>query len=427
MEKIIAQSRWYRLIPIAFITYSLAYLDRANFGFGVAGGMAEDLHITAAVSSLLGSLFFLGYFFFQIPGALYAANKSAKKLIFWSLISWGALATATGMISDVRILVVIRFMLGVVESAVMPSMLILLSRWFTKSERSRANTFLILGNPVTILWMSILSGYLINSVGWRWMFIIEGLPAIVWAFIWWRIVEDTPANAKWLSGEEKKVLNEALQKEQHGIKPVKNYGEAFKSRVVILLCLQYALWSIGVYGFVMWLPSMIKAAPDMDIVTTGWLSSLPYVFAIIGMLTASYYSDRTLNRKFFVWPFLLIGAIAFYSSYLIGPDNFWLSFILLIIAGAAMYAPYGPFFAIITEILPSNVAGGAMALINSFGALGSFAGSYIVGYLNGTTGGFGASYIFMAGSLFLSVIFTLVATRDPRKINEPNLEKYAAR
>lgn len=165
----------------------------------------------------------------------------------------------------------------------------------------------------------------------------------------------------------------------------------------------------------------------MDIVTTGWLSSLPYVFAIIGMLTASYYSDRTLNRKFFVWPFLLIGAIAFYSSYLIGPDNFWLSFILLIIAGAAMYAPYGPFFAIITEILPSNVAGGAMALINSFGALGSFAGSYIVGYLNGTTGGFGASYIFMAGSLFLSVIFTLVATRDPRKINEPNLEKYAAR
>ena len=155
MGQALSIKRWYRLIPIVFITYSLAYLDRANFGFAAAGGMAKDLNITAAMSSLLGSLFFLGYFFFQIPGALYAANKSAKKLIFWSLILWGALAMATGMTGNVNGLIVIRFMLGVVESAVMPSMIIFLSRWFTKSERSRANTFLILGNPVTILWMSI--------------------------------------------------------------------------------------------------------------------------------------------------------------------------------------------------------------------------------------------------------------------------------
>ncbi len=140
MGKLLARKRWFRLIPIAFITYSFAYLDRANFGFAAAGGMAGDLNITAAMSSLLGSLFFLGYFFFQIPGALYAANKSAKRLIFWSLILWGGLAAATGLISNVNLLIVIRFMLGVVESAVMPSMLIFLSRWFTKVERSRANT-----------------------------------------------------------------------------------------------------------------------------------------------------------------------------------------------------------------------------------------------------------------------------------------------
>lgn len=424
--KTLAKSRWYRLIPVAFITYSLAYLDRANFGFGAAGGMAQDLNITAAMSSLLGSLFFLGYFFFQIPGALYAANRSAKKLIFWSLILWGGLATATGLLSDVKLLIVIRFMLGVVESAVMPSMLILLSRWFTKSERSRANTFLILGNPATILWMSILSGYLINSVGWRWMFILEGLPAIVWAFFWWRLVDDKPKDATWLKDDEKRALEEQLQKEQQGIKPVRNYGEAFRSKVVVLLCLQYALWSIGVYGFVMWLPSIIKAAPDMDIVMTGWLSSVPYVFAIIGMFAASYFSDKTLNRKIFVWPFLLLGAIAFYFSYAIGPDHFWLSFVLLIIAGAAMYAPYGPFFAIITEILPHNVSGGAMALINSFGALGSFAGSYLVGYLNGTTGGFGASYVFMSGSLFLSAILTVYAVREATVTRKVQAEQKSA-
>jgi sugar phosphate permease len=415
MEKVLSKKRWYRLIPVVFITYSLAYLDRANFGFAAAGGMAEDLNITAAISSLLGSLFFLGYFFFQIPGGIYASKKGAKKLIFWSLILWGALATATGMVSDVTLLIIIRFTLGVVESAVMPAMLIFLSRWFTKSERSRANTFLILGNPSTILWMSILSGYLVDSMGWRWMFIIEGLPAIIWAFFWWRLVVDRPGDAKWLTDEEKNDLKEQLAREQQNIKPVRNYAEAFRSKVVILLCLQYAFWCIGVYGFVIWLPSIINAAPEGSMVRTGWLASVPYVFAIIGMLGASYFSDKSLNRKAFVWPFLVIGAIAFYGSYLTGTSNFWVSFVLLVIAGAAMYAPYGPFFAIIPEILPINVAGGAMALINSLGALGSFVGAYIVGYLNGRTGGFGASYIFMAGSLLIAAGLTVIALRQKKQ------------
>lgn len=415
MEKILARSRWYRLIPVAFITYSLAFLDRSNFGFAAAGGMAEDLGITPGMSSLLGSLFFLGYFFFQIPGSHYAATRSAKKLIFWSLIFWSLLAAATGMVSNVNMLIVIRFLLGVVESAVMPAMLILLSNWFTKEERSRANTFLILGNPITVLWMSVVSGYLIDAFGWREMFIIQGLPGVLWAFIWWKIVDEKPKDAKWMSAQEKADLEEALYKEQQEIKPVKNYAEAFKSRAVILLCLQYLLWSVGVYGFVMWLPSIIRSAPNMDIVITGWLSSVPYVLAVIGMLAASFFSDRTMNRKAFIWPFLLVGAIAFYLSYLIGTTNFWLSFTLLVIAGGAMYAPYGPFFAVITEILPRNVSGGAIGLINSMGALGSFGGAYVVGFLNGYTGGFGASYILMAVALLASAIITIVVVKSPKQ------------
>jgi len=426
MKETIAKQRWLRLIPIAFITYSLAYLDRANYGFGAAAGLADDLHITPGTSSLLGSLFFLGYFFFQVPGAHYAEKKSAKKLIFWSLILWGALASATGFISNVGILLVLRFALGVVESAVMPAMLVFLSHWFTKAERSRANTFLILGNPATVLWMSIVSGYLLNSFGWRLMFIFEGVPAIIWAFIWWKVVEDKPRDAKWLSDKEKLDFEQQLEKEQEGIKEVKNYGEAFRSKPVVLLSIQYFLWSIGVYGFVMWLPSIIKAAPNMSIVETGWLSSVPYILAVILMLAAAYFSDKTLNRQGFVWPFLLIGAIAFYISYAIGTEHFWISFVLLVIAGGAMYAPYGPFFAIIPEILPRNVAGGAMALINSMGALGSFAGSYIVGYLNGLTGGFGASYIFMAASLLLSSVLTVWAVSAAKKQSQTGNVKVSA-
>lgn len=405
-------ARWSRLIPIVFLTYSLAYLDRSNYGFGAASGMAKTLHITSGSSALLGALFFLGYFFFQVPGAHYAEKYSAKKLIFWSLILWGVLASAQGLIRNIPLLFADRFLLGVVESAVMPAMLVFISHWFTSRERSRANTFLILGNPVTVLWMSVISGYLVRWVNWEGMFVIEGIPSIIWAFIWLALVNDHPKEANWLSETQKTSVVSALAKEQAGFKQVKNYREAFKSKSVVLLCFQYFFWSIGVYGFVIWLPSIIKSASKMGIVTTGWLSSVPYVLAVILMVAVSFYSDKTLNRKSSVWIFLLIGAVAFYASYSIGVGNFWLSFILLVVAGGAMYAPYGPFFAIIPEILPRNVAGASMALINGMGALGSFVGSYVVGYLNGATGSPGASYIFMAGSLLLSVIFTL-AVKTP--------------
>jgi len=426
--KTLAASRWWHIMPIVFITYSLAYLDRANYSFAAAAGINADLGITKGVSSLLGSLFFLGYFFFQIPGAIYAEKRSVKTLIFWCLILWGGCATLTGMVTNIPMLAMIRFTLGVVEAAVMPAMLIYISNWFTKSERSRANTFLILGNPVTVLWMSVVSGYLIESFGWREMFIIEGVPAVIWAVIWWVLVKDKPAQANWLSQKEKQDLEAALAEEQKGLKPVRNYREAFKTRNVLLLCAQYATWSIGVYGFVLWLPSILRSGSDMGMVEAGWLSAVPYLGATLMMLLVSWASDKLQNRKLFVWPMLLIGALAFFGSYVVGADNFWLSYALLVVAGAAMYAPYGPFFAIIPEMLPKNVAGGAMALINSMGALGSFVGSWFVGYLNGATGSPAASFMFMALSLLTSVVLTLMvkpaaqpasATSVPVQVNAP--------
>lgn len=171
--------RWWYLMPIIFITYSLAYLDRANYGFAAAAGIEHDLGITQGTASLIGALFFLGYFFFQVPGAMYAVKHSVRKMIFYSLILWGLCAAATGFVSNIPMLMAIRFILGIVEAAVMPAMLIYISNWFTKTERSRANTFLILGNPVTVLWMSIVSGYLIEAWGWREMFIFEGIPAVI--------------------------------------------------------------------------------------------------------------------------------------------------------------------------------------------------------------------------------------------------------
>ncbi|MGE6469860.1 MFS transporter [Serratia proteamaculans] len=416
----LAAKRWWYIMPIVFITYSLAYLDRANFSFASAAGINDDLGITKGMSSLLGALFFLGYFFFQIPGAIYAERRSVKKLIFWCLILWGACASLTGMVSNIPILAAIRFILGVVEAAVMPAMLIYISNWFTKSERSRANTFLILGNPVTVLWMSVVSGYLIHAYGWREMFIFEGIPAVIWAFCWWVLAKDKPAQAKWLNDDEKLALQQQLEEEQKGIKAVRNYGEAFRSRNVILLCAQYFAWSIGVYGFVLWLPSILRSGMQMGMVEAGWLSAVPYLAATIAMILVSWASDKMQNRKLFVWPLLLIGALAFFGSYAVGANHFWVSYTLLVIAGAAMYAPYGPFFAIIPEMLPKNVAGGAMALINSMGALGSFFGSWFVGYLNGATGSPAASYMFMAIALLVAVVLTLIV-KPARNEAQPQL------
>jgi sugar phosphate permease len=408
-------SRWGRLAPIVFITYSLAYVDRANYSIGSAGGLSGDLGITGQAGALLGALFFLGYFMFQIPAAWYAETRSAKRLMFWSLLAWGVLAAATGAITDIHLLYVDRFLLGVAESVVLPAMLIFLSRWFSSAERSRTNTILILGNPVTVLWMSIVSGYLVNAIGWRGMFIVEGLPAIIWAFVFVRLVQDEPAEASWLDPRERADLEQRLREEQQRLKPVKNYGEAFRTPLVIALAIQYFCWSIGVYGFVLWLPSILRSGNQIGIVEVGWLAAVPYLLATLLMLIASHYSDRTQSRKAFVWPFLIIGALAFAGSFLIGQSNFWLGFILLAIAGGAMYAPYGPYFAWIAERLPRNVAGGAIALINSFGALGSFVGSYAVGWLDAATGTPKVSYLLMAGALLISGVITLAVGGAQRR------------
>ncbi|WP_051861702.1 MFS transporter [Streptomyces ochraceiscleroticus] len=408
----LSRRRWTRLMPVVFVTYSFAYLERSNFSVAAAGGMADDLHITGSVSALLGSLFFLGYFAFQIPGAVYAERRSVKKLIVWCLLLWGLLATAQGLIPDVRVLMVVRFLLGVSEAAVLPAMVIHITHWFTARERGRANTWLILGNPATVLWLTVVSGYLVEWVGWHGMFIAQGVPALAWAFVFHKCIDDHPRDAKWLTPEERTALEGALAAEQGRLPAGGSYLAALRSRNVVLLSLQYFLWSLGVYGFVFWLPSIVRAGSDEGIGLTGLISALPYLFACAAMLWNSRASDRAGARSRYVWPWLLLGAAGFYGSYLLG-DAFWLSYPLLCVAAAGMYAPYGPYFATIPELLPQKLSAAAVGLINSFGALGGFAGSYLIGTLNDVTGSTATSFLTMAGCLVLAAAL-MFAVRAPR-------------
>lgn len=410
-------SRFLRVMPLAFITYSLAYLDRQNYGLAEAAGMKNTLHIGPFVGSLLPALFFLGYCLFQIPGAAYAAHRSAKRLIFWALLFWGLLSAMTGTVLNVPLLIGARVLLGVVEGVVFPALLVFLTHWFTKREKSRANTLLIVANPVTMLWMSVVSGYLIRYfdahrfgglAGWRMMFILEGLPSVVWAFVWLWLADDRPADATWLTREESRAVQDQLDAEQQGLARVNNYWAAFRDPRVLLLCLMYFGWSNGSYGLTMWLPSVVKEASKTDIAMTGLISAIPYAVATLAMLAVSFASDYTLKRKAFIWPTMLIGAAAFVTPCIIGPGHLYVLLIALTVAACTVFAPCGCLWALVAEMVPRNVVGESMALINSAGALGGFSGIFIVGFLNGITHRNESGFLYLAGAMLVAAVAALL-------------------
>jgi sugar phosphate permease len=410
--------RWFYVLPLIFVTFSLAYLDRANYGLGAAAGLAETLHITGSQSALLGSLFFLGYFAFQLPGIAYARRHSSTGLVFAALISWGTLAALTGIIRQFWLLAIDRFLLGVAESIIFPAMLVLIATWFRRSERSRANTLLMLGNPVTVLWMSLITGYLIQSFGWQKTFVLEGLPSVAWGFVWLAVIRDRPSEARWMSAEASAALEEQIASEQSLIPRIGTLREALARREVLMLCALYLCWSLGVYGFVLWLPTIIRSGAKIGIGRTGLLAAVPYLLAVILMLATSSISDRTLRRKAIVWPFLMVSGVALFISFLYTQHSFYPAYAALIVAGGAMYAPYGSFFALIAELIPKTVLDEVLALVNSSGALGGFVGAWLVGVLQAKTGDARAGFLLMSGALIASGILMLLLPSERRRVEE---------
>jgi len=401
------RKRWSRILPAVFITYSLAYLDRTNYGFGAAAGLAQTLHISGYQSSLLGSLFFLGYCLPQIPGVILVQRHSARWLIFLALITWGAFAALTGVIRSFWMLVVDRMLLGVAESFVFPALLIVLTRWFTRSERSRANALMILANPVTVLWMSAATGFLIRAWGWQMAFILEGLAAVGWGVFWLMLMRDHPAQVSWLSDGAKGELEERLEQEQRQLPRFENFWPAFRDRNVIRLCINYFFWSVGIYGFVLWLPVVIRNATKAGMATTGLVTAVPYLVSVGVMMTVSHFSDQQGRRRKYVWPILMLGGVALAGSFFTVDRSFVIAYGCLIVSASCMYAPYGPFWAMVPELLPRNVVGETMALINCIGALGGFFGTYFVGMLQTYTGSSAAGFLLMSLSLILSGVVLL--------------------
>ncbi len=425
-------TRWGRrrwLLLAVFITYSLAYLDRANYGFGAAAGMATTLGITGSKNSLLGALFFLGYFFFQVPGIVAARRFSCTRLVAISLVVWGTLAALTGILREFWMLAIDRFLLGVAESIIFPALLLILTRWFTRADRSRANVLLLLGNPVTVLWMSAITGFLIQRFGWQRTFIFEGLPSIAWAIVWIFFVRDHPTEARWLPANEADEITARLDADQRELPPsahapTQTLRAALLRKDVIVLSIQYFCWSFGIYGFILWLPTIVREGASSNMGRAGLISAIPYLVAIVMELVAAHLSDRSQRRERYVWPFLLLSGVALFGSFLLQPYGFLGAYLCLIVACGGMYAPYGPFFAIIPERISRNRVGEVMALVNSFGALGSFAGVYLVGSLRTITGSERPGYLVMSLFLVLSALLIIWLPRPPA--NDPLKESARA-
>ncbi len=383
------QQRWLRIIPVAFIMYTIAFIDRTNISLALPS-MSRDLRMSPTQAGDAAGVFFWGYVLLQIPGGYLAHRWSAKRFVSVLLVVWGACAAATGLVSTWREFWVMRLLLGVAEGGVWPATLVLLSSWFPRAERARANAYWMLCLPVAVIFSSPLSGWILGHWNWRVLLISEGALPFLWLVVWWSFISDHPHQARWISAEERDYLETTLRRESSELQPAapEPYLRALLRPHVLLMVGIYFLVNNGNYGYLFWLPSALEKAKTMSNVQVGFLFAVPYVLTAIGMVLISRHSDRTRERRGHVALALAWGGVLLLSSVLTSNHAPALSFVLIALVGAGSYGVLGPFWAIPTETLPPSVAASAMGLINALGNLGGYFGPLAVGYVNQRTGNF---------------------------------------
>ncbi|MGS3448288.1 MFS transporter [Klebsiella electrica] len=380
----IPRQRWLRIIPPILITCIISYMDRVNIAFAMPGGMDQDLGITATMAGLAGGIFFLGYLFLQVPGGKIAVHGSGKKFIGWSLVAWAVISVFTGLVTNHYQLLALRFLLGVAEGGMLPVVLTMISNWFPDAERGRANAIVIMFVPIAGIITAPLSGWIITALDWRWLFIIEGLLSLVVLVMWALTIYDRPQEARWISDAEKKYLVETLAAEQRAIagKTTVNasLSTVLSDRTMWQLIALNFFYQTGIYGYTLWLPTILKELTHTSMGQVGMLAILPYVGAIAGMFLFSSLSDRTGKRKLFVsLPLIGFAACMFLSVVL--KESVWLSYTALVGCGFFLQSAAGVFWTIPARLFSAEMAGGARGVINALGNLGGFCGPYAVGVL----------------------------------------------
>ncbi|WP_321796869.1 MFS transporter [Caballeronia sp. J97] len=401
----------WRFMPLLFVCYVVAYLDRVNVGFAKLQ-MLNDLNFSEAVYGLGAGLFFVGYFFFEVPSNLLLHRVGARRWIARIMVTWAILSLATAWVTTPTMFYVVRFLLGVAEAGFYPGMILYLTYWFPSHRRGKMMAVLTAGNPVSGMLGGPLSGLIMHSfagllghAGWQWLFVIEAVPAIALGITVYFFLDDHVKDANWLSEEEKaqimQEINGDAARRTHG-----SVKDAFSSGWVWLLCLILFGIVMGSYAIGFWQPTIIKASGVNNPLTVGLLTVIPYTCALISMILVGRSADRKRERRWHVSAPALVAALGFCVCAVSG-NQLLPAMIGLSLAAAGIISALPMFWALPTSFLGGTAAAAGIALINSTGNLAGFVSPSVMGWLKTETHSLTSGLYLVAGCLTLSAILIL--------------------
>jgi ACS family tartrate transporter-like MFS transporter len=410
-----------RLMPFLFLLYLVSYLDRVNVSYASLE-MTRNLGFSNVVFGLGSGIFFLGYLVLEIPGAILVERWSARKWIARILISWGFFAALTGFIHSANEFYGARFLLGLAEAGFFPGILVYVSHWYRQEDRAKAVAFFMVGIPFSEIIGAPVSGLLLQVhwlglEGWRWLFLLEGVPAIILGVITLFYLTDRPAEAEWLSPQERNWISGELEKERRHKPPSPSIAKVLAHPSVILLALAYFCILSANWGFTLWLPKIVQHLSGLGSLKVSLISGIPFLIEIPVLLLLAWHSDKTGERRWHVAIPVGIGALAFAisaSSERIGA-NVVLAMVLFSIAAAGLHGYRASFWTLPTLFLSDVGAAAGIGVINCFGNLGGFLGPYMVGFLSNGTGSYRSGMLFLgACALTASILVLRVRAIPPR-------------
>jgi ACS family tartrate transporter-like MFS transporter len=401
-----------RLIPFMFALYVVAYLDRINVGFA-ALEMRHALGFTDAVYGFGAGIFFLGYFLLEVPSNLILHRMGARVWMARIMITWGVISAAMMLVRGVASFYALRFLLGAAEAGFFPGMILYLTYWFPAAERARAVARFMTATAMAGVLGGPISGALLGLggrgglAGWQWLFLLEGLPAVVLGLVVLVYLTDRPEDATWLAPEERAWLAERMRRECEQLQARQHHHllETLAHRRVWLLGLLYFALVSGLYGVSFWLPQIIQGFGGLGDLAVGVLSMLPYLAAAVGMVIVGARSDRRRERRWHLAASAFVGAAGLVAS--AGLASPALSLAALSLAALGVWSTLGPFWALSAGFASGSAAAGAIALVNSIGNLGGFVGPYLVGLVKEHTHSFAGGLVTLAGGLVLAGLIAL--------------------
>ena len=411
-----------RLAPFLFVLYILNYLDRVNVSFASLQ-MTGELHFSNSVFGFGAGIFFIGYFLLQVPATMLVETWSARTFIGVSLIIWGALATTTGFISNAQQFYWIRFLLGIAEAGFFPGVIVYLTHWYRYEDRGKAVAMFMAAIPASNMLSAAIASFLIKITwfgysGWRWLLILEGLPAVVAGVVTFFYLTDWPKDATWLAADEREWITGALEQERQTKKrrATVSAWQALSHPQVVVFSLIYFCYITNSTGLGTWLPKIVQRISGLSQTQVILISGIPWLAALPAMLWSASHSDRTSERKLHAAVPILLFGVALLVSVFAG-NRVGLAILAFSVATMALYSFPSPFWALPTVFLSGPAAAASIALINSIGNLGGFLGPYVIGYLSDLTGGFTAGLLYLVGAGFLGGL--LVLSLRPEKAPAP--------